>query len=208
MGHLPKKTLEDLEFFRVTDQITDFAITPMGKSACQALVPLPDQETLFKELQAVSEYLASFANDNRIPNHGFEDLSPAFQLLKIENSVLEITDFRNIATASLTVNTLLKFLYKFKTYYPSLYQLGSEVEVNKEIKKEIDNVIDRFGEIRDNASESLYILRKQIQGLKGKIAQSFNKALSHYQNLDYLDDIRESVVENKRVLAVKSNAPS
>lgn len=204
MGHLPKKTLEDLEFFRVTDQITDFAITPMGKSACQALVPLPDQETLFKELQAVSEYLASFANDNRIPNHGFEDLSPAFQLLKIENSVLEITDFRNIATASLTVNTLLKFLYKFKTYYPSLYQLGSEVEVNKEIKKEIDNVIDRFGEIRDNASESLYILRKQIQGLKGKIAQSFNKALSHYQNLDYLDDIRESVVENKRVLAVKA----
>ena len=89
MGHLPKKTLEDLEFFRVTDQITDFAITPMGKSACKALVPLPDQETLFKELHAVSEYLASFANDNRIPNHGFEDLSPAFQLLKIENSVLE-----------------------------------------------------------------------------------------------------------------------
>jgi DNA mismatch repair protein MutS2 len=28
--------------------------------------------------------------------------------------------------------------------------------------------------------------------------------LSHYQNLDYLDDIRESVVENKRVLAVKA----
>ena len=28
--------------------------------------------------------------------------------------------------------------------------------------------------------------------------------MSHYQNLDYLDDIRESVVENKRVLAVKA----
>ena len=76
--------------------------------------------------------------------------------------------------------------------------------VNKEIKKEIDNVIDRFGEIRDNASESLYTLRKQIQAIKGKIAQSFNKALSHCQNLDYLDDIRESVIENKRVLAVKA----
>jgi DNA mismatch repair protein MutS2 len=78
------------------------------------------------------------------------------------------------------------------------------MDLNKEIKKEIDNVIDRFGEIRDNASDNLYTLRKQIQALKGKIAQSFNKALSHYQNLDYLDDIRESVVENKRVLAVKA----
>ena len=76
--------------------------------------------------------------------------------------------------------------------------------VNKEIKKEIDNVIDRFGEIRDNASERLHTIRKQIQAIKGKIAQSFNKALSHCQNLDYLDDIRESVIENKRVLAVKA----
>ena len=82
--------------------------------------------------------------------------------------------------------------------------MGSEIEINKEIKKEIDSVIDRFGEVRDNASEDLYNLRKQIQALKGKISQSFNKALSHYQNLDYLDDIRESVVENKRVLAVKA----
>mgnify|MGYP001308852526 FL=1 len=204
MGYIPKKTLEDLEFYRVTEQIADFAITPMGKASCIGLVPMPEPKGLLKELHAVSEYLASFDNDNRIPNHGFEDLSPAFQLLKIENSVLEVTAFRNIAAASQTVNTLLLFFKKFKTYYPSLNHFGSEMKVNKEIKKEIDSVIDRFGEIRDNASDNLFSLRKQIQALKGKIAQSFNNALSHYQKLDYLDDIRESVVENKRVLAVKA----
>ena len=204
MGYLPKKTLEDLEFFEVTEQIADFAITPMGKASCTALEPLMEQEAMLRELHIVSEYLASFDNDNRIPNHGFEDLSPAFQLLKIENSVLEITTFRNIASASQTFNTLLLFFNKFKSYYPSLHQLRGEMVINKEIKKEIDNVIDRFGEIRDNASERLRTLRKQIQAIKGKIAQSFNKALSHYQNLDYLDDIRESVIENKRVLAVKA----
>ena len=204
MSYLPKKTLEDLEFFEVTEQIADFAITPMGKASCTALEPLMEQEAMLKELHIVSEYLASFDNDNRIPNHGFEDLSPALQLLKIENSVLEIIAFRNIAAASQTVNTLLLFFNKFKSYYPSLHLLKGEMVVNKEIKKEIDNVIDRFGEIRDNASESLLNLRKQIQSIKGKIAQSFNKALSHCQNLDYLDDIRESVIENKRVLAVKA----
>jgi len=204
MGYLPKKTLEDLEFFEVTEQIADFAITSMGKVSCTALEPLMEQDAMLKELHIVSEYLASFDNDNRIPNHGFEDLSPALQLLKIENSVLEIIAFRNIAAASQTVNTLLLFFNKFKSYYPSLHMLKGEMVVNKEIKKEIDNVIDRFGEIRDNASENLHTLRKQIQAIKGKIAQSFNKALSHCQNLDYLDDIRESVIENKRVLAVKA----
>ena len=75
MGHIPKKTLEDLEFFTVTDQLSDFAITPMGKIACQKIAPLSDQATLLIELHCVNEFLASFENDNRIPNHGFEDLS-------------------------------------------------------------------------------------------------------------------------------------
>lgn len=204
MGHIPKKTLEDLEFFTVTGQLADFAITPLGKIACQKIAPLSSQATLLKELHCVNEFLASFENDNRIPNHGFEDLSPAFKLLKIENSVLEISSFRNIASASDTINTLLLFLKKFKTYYPTLFAWGESIEVNNEIKLEVDNIIDRFGEIRDNASDTLYTLRKQIQSFKGKISQSFNKALSHFQELDYLDDIRESVMENKRVLAVKA----
>ena len=204
MGYIPKKTLEDLEFFTVTEQLSSFAITPLGKIACQKIVPLPDQLALLTELNCVSEFLASFENDNRIPNHGFEDLSPSFQLLKIENSVLEISSFRNIASASDTINTLLLFFKKLKNYYPSLSAWGENIEVNKEIKLEVDNVIDRFGEIRDNASDILFMLRKQIQTVKGKISQSFNKALSHFQGLDYLDDIRESVMENKRVLAVKA----
>ena len=204
MGHIPKKTLEDLEFFTVTGQLADFAITPLGKIACQKIAPLSNQATLLKELHCVNEFLASFENDNRIPNHGFEDLSPAFKLLKIQNSVLEISSFRNIASASDTINTLLLFFKKLKTHYPSLSALGETIEVNKEIKLEVDNVIDRFGEIRDNASDILFMLRKQIQTVKGKISQSFNKALSHFQGLDYLDDIRESVMENKRVLAVKA----
>ena len=204
MGHIPKKTLEDLEFFTVTDQLSDFAITALGKIACQKIAPITNQELLLKELHCVSEFLASFENDNRIPKHGFEDLSPAFNLLKIENSVLEISSFRNIASASDTINNLLLFLKKFKTYYPNLFAWGEKIEVNKEIKIEVDNVIDRFGEIRDNASDTLHILRKQIQAVKGKISQSFNKALNHFQELDYLDDIRESVMENKRVLAVKA----
>ena len=40
--------------------------------------------------------------------------------------------------------------------------------------------------------------------LKGKINDSFNRALAEYNAADYLDDIRETIVDNKRVLAVKA----
>ena len=58
--------------------------------------------------------------------------------------------------------------------------------------------------MRDDASDILYTIRKQIQHLRGKISRSFNKSLSQFSNADYLDDIRESVIENRRVLAVKA----
>ena len=202
--YIPQKTLEDLEYHEVLQQVAVFAITEMGTQACLDQKPMPKGNLLHNQLKAVSEFRASFENDNRIPNHGFEDLRKAIQMLQIENSVLEIHSFRNIGSTSETVNTLLKFFKKFKPYYPTLFEYGKEVEVNKELKQEIDAVIDRFGEVRNNASEELARIRKQINQLKGRIGQSFNKALSQYTQQDYLDDIRESVLDNKRVLAVKA----
>ena len=203
-AYIPKKTLEDLEYHEVLSQVAVFAITEMGTKACLATQPLPDTPELHQQLQAVFEFHASFENDNRIPNHGFDDLSTSIKMLQIENSVLEIQAFRAIGASSETVNTLLIFFKKFKTYYPTLFDWGKGMAVNKEIKKEVDHVIDRFGEVRNNASEDLSRIRKQINQLKGRIGQSFNKALSHYTQQDYLDDIRESVLDNKRVLAVKA----
>ena len=136
-AYIPQKTLEDLEYHEVLKQLALFAITEMGTIACLESKPLPNSPELHQQLQAVFEFRASFDNDNRIPNHGFENLSKAIQMLQIENSVLEIQDFRNIGSTSETVNTLLKFFKKFKSYYPTLFAYGTEIELNKEITQEV-----------------------------------------------------------------------
>ena len=204
MLSIPEKTLEDLEYDEVLRQCAAFAITTMGKEVILGLKPQTDTEEVLKKLHMTSEYCASFDNENRIPNHGFEDVSQYFQLLKIDNSVLELEAFRNLARNTETSNTLVCFLDKFKTYYPSLSGLAEQLYEEKQIKPTVDGVIDRFGEVRNDASDTLYSIRKQMQQLRGKISSSFNKALSQFSNADYLDDIRESVIENRRVLAVKA----
>ena len=201
---IPEKSLFDLEFDVVLNQVSAHCITPMGNAYCSTLKPMEEGDELMKKLQAVAEYTASFENENRMPNHGFEELSKEISLLKIDNSVLEIEGFRRLAAANETVNTLLKFLKKFKEYYPVLYSIGENIELTKEPKQQVDLVIDRFGEIRNNASEDLYRIRKNIQSVRSKIGQSFQRALNNYSSSDYLDDIRETVVDNKRVLAVKA----
>lgn len=63
-------------------------------------------------------------------------------------------------------------------------------------------MVDRFGEIRDDASPLLQQTRTDINHTRGKINSSFASALSQYSGYGYLDEIRESIVDNVRVLAV------
>ena len=201
---IPNKTLEDLEYIEVLNQCANFAITQLGKDAIQKLQPSVDTEQIEKQLKSVSEFKSSFDNENRIPNHGFESLLDIFPLLKIENSVLAISSFRNMATNTETTNKLIKFLIKFQAYYPTLYEFSNDITIENDIIPAIERVIDRFGEIRDKASDNLFSIRKKLQQLRGKISSSFNKSLSQYNGADYLDDIKESIVNNRRVLAVKA----
>ena len=201
---IPEKALTDLEFTTVLQQLSQLAITSMGKESCLSLQPLENEQELILQLESVSEFTASFANENRIPNHGFDDLTSEINLLKIENSVLELEGFRRIAAASDIINILLKFFKKFKEYYPRLFEQSTDIEITKDLIIAINNVIDRFGEVRNDASPELFQIRKSIQTVRSKIGQSFQRALSQYTTADYLDDIKESVVENRRVLAVKA----
>ncbi len=198
------KTLQDLEFPTVLQQIAARCNTELGKERALEIKPILDEEAIRLVLGQTSEYLSSLVSENRIPNHGFDRIDSELSLLKIENTTLEVGSFRKIGTICTTIATHKKFFKKFKEYYPLLFAASEEIELNNEIPKEIDGVIDRFGEVKDRASDKLFDIRRQMNQVKGKISQSFASALNIYNGSDYLDDIRESVYENRRVLAVKA----
>ncbi|MEM9000828.1 MAG: DNA mismatch repair protein MutS [Bacteroidota bacterium] len=204
MQQIHPKTLEDLEFPAVLKQLAARCRTVLGKDAALQIAPYGTIEDLQLSLGHTSEYLASFANENHIPNHGFDSIDGELKLLHIENTMLEVSGFRRMGNLCKTVFEHQRFFKKFREYYPLLHTTAEKLEANTAIPKEIDAVIDRFGEIRDSASMALRHIRQQINDVRGKINQSFGTALTRYQSADFLDDIRESVVENRRVLAVKA----
>ena len=202
MAKISGKTLQDLEFNTILEIITSYSISNLGRNAVKAIVPFDNKKDLLFELHLVNEYLSSFQNENRIPNHHFEEITKDIQLLKIEDSFLEPASFLNIASVSTTVNDLLRFFKKFKEYYSNLYNLSENIEYTKEVIQLIQKVINRFGEVDSNASAELKSIRKEINSVRGSIDASFTKALNHNASSGYLDDIRESIIDNQRVLAV------
>jgi len=204
MNSIHTKTLQDLEFPTVLQHIAARCTTELGKERALEIKPILNEEAIRLALGQTSEYVSSLVSENRIPNHGFDRIDSELSLLKIENTTLEVSSFRKIGTICTTVATHKKFFKKFKEYYPLLFAASEEIELNTAIPKEIDTIIDRFGEVKDRASDKLFDIRRQMNQVKGKISQSFSSALNLYNGSDYLDDIRESVYENRRVLAVKA----
>ena len=204
MISITEKTLQDLEFITILQTISDGCNTEMGKQKALEIIPFQEKELLMDNLVQTSEYLSSFSNNNAISNHGFETLTTELKFLSIEDSQLEVSGFRKIASLSETANILILFLKKFIEYYPKLNEKASRVEVTKYIIQKIDEVVDKFGEVRNSASPDLVNIRRDMNAVRGKVNQSFGMALTHYNSLNYLDEIKESFVENRRVLAVLS----
>ena len=202
MISITEKTLQDLQFPTVLETLSAICNTDIGKQKALEITPFKDKESLMEALLQTSEYVSSFQNNNAIPNHGFDAITHEIKFLAIEDSFLEVGSFRKIANLSSTVNFLLNFLRKFHDYYPNLNNRASKVELTKDIITMVDEVVDKYGEIKDNASPDLLNIRRDMNVVRGKVNQSFGVALTQYNSLGYLDDIRESFVQNRRVLAV------
>ena len=204
MISITEKTLKDLEFHTILQTISDRCNTEIGIEKALQIQPFKSKEILFSELAYTNEYVSSFTNNNALPNHGFETVTSDLKLLAIEDSFLELLAIKKILDLSKSTNEYLKFLKKFKEYYPELFEKSTAIEFTPFITKSIEEIVNKYGEIKDDASPDLVNIRRSINVVRGKINQSFGMALSHFNALGYLDDIRETVVDNRRVLAVQA----
>ncbi|MEH6658086.1 endonuclease MutS2 [Leeuwenhoekiella marinoflava] len=198
------KTLSDLEFHTVCAQLSELCITDMGKVKALKLAPKSSYKKTLFALDQTQEYINSDTHETPIPNHGFDALDHELKMLGIEDTILEVGSFRKIGSLSETVNSHLRYFRKFQEVYPVLYQTVRETEYTTILTDEINTIVDKYGEIKDDASPLLQQTRRAINQVKGKINSSFASALSSYSSYGYLDEIRESIVDNVRVLAVSA----
>lgn len=204
MTKITEKTLQDLEFPTVRQQIGELCITGFGKEKALQLKPFNTSKASLFALHQTNEHKSSALHETRIPNHGFDPVDREIRLLQIEGSILETGSFRKIATLSETANTQISYFKKYREYYPTLFETTQRVEFTTELIHEIDKVIDRFGELKNEASPLLQSIRSSINAVKSKINSSFVADLTRYNAAGFLDEIKETVVDDVRVLAVSA----
>ncbi|GGG63813.1 endonuclease MutS2 [Epilithonimonas arachidiradicis] len=193
--------LNELEFPELLSEIVPFAYSPKTADKIMELRPMEIDEAEIS-LKKTSEFLTSFESSNAIPFDEYEDIEEELKLMLIENYRLENKSFIKIKTITEQIGKLQKFFPQFSEAFPTLLEEIKDLEFRKEIIDKVDKVFNRFGEVKSEASTILKTLRTEIQHARKAIDENFNRSLVTYS--DFLEDIRETIVEDQRVLAVKS----
>ena len=197
-----KQTLKDLEFPVVLAEIIQYIYTEKVAERTKNLVPYSNRNELLIDLHTTSEYLSTLESGNSLPFSEYFILDEYLKRLSIENYYLPAEEFFKIKSNTLQIKEIKKYTRNFIEYVPYLHAKTEQIIYEKEIVKIIDQVFNKFGEIKDDASPELRIVRQEIRAISSRITELFNKSMSYHS--DVLDEIRESVVGNRRVLAVKS----
>lgn len=199
------QTYKDLELGKLQDILREYCVGPSALKIVEQLKPVQNNEELLKFLNQTSEMVEIRREGESFPRLEFEELQSEIRMLPVQNASLPQESFARIRLASAMVNSLLFFFNKREVDYPQLTELLSEVEFTKDIIEKIDEIFDKHGKVKDDASPDLLYVRQQMQSIKRSIHSAFDKSMRKYFKKGYLSDTKEGYFDDRRVLAVLSS---
>ncbi len=200
-----KQTILDLEFDIIIEWLGQFTIEHTAAEQIKNLKPSNNFNKLEFDLKQLNELKTIRISNETFPALDFEELKDEIRLLNIQNSVISVEGFRRIHQASELINRFLLFFDSRKDRYPLLEMILSSCEHNEEINKKIEQVFDRSGEIKDDASPLLTEIRQRIKTLRNQINRNFERELRKLLKDNILGDVTEGFVNERRVLSVQSS---
>jgi DNA mismatch repair protein MutS2 len=181
------KTLDKLEFNKITRELAGFAYFEGGQNLCLNLKPNPDLQLVQQRLDETSEAMEMLRFADPAYLSGLAVITPYLHKVKAGGILTppELRDIYRVLSASRLAKQDID-----TDKYPRMQVMVTELFTDIELEKHIDRIIDEEGEIRDDATAELKKIRGQIQTLRFRIR-------------DYLQDFIRSG-HNQRVLKTRS----
>ena len=144
--------------------------------------------------------------EDGFPTGGFIDCIDFLKPLERSSSSIDIISLRKLRTMLDTLRKVTSFFNGVKEgVYPSLKRMAAPVMGFPEVQRRIDTILDRYGEVKDTASDELYAIRKALREKEGAISRRMSAILKKAQEEGIVDsDAGVSVRDGKMLIPVSA----
>ncbi len=179
-----EKALKTLEFYKIIEQLTTYASTPLGKEMCQKLIPMEDISAIRQAQKETSDALARILQRGSVSFSGVKDIRDSLLRLQVGASI-GIVEL-------LHISSLLKVAARVKTYgrrendeetQDSLDERFNAIEPLTPLNREIERCIISEEEIADDASPALKNIRRSMRVASDKIHTQLNSIVNSSRSL-------------------------
>lgn len=177
-----------LGFDKVRRIISDRCLTDYASRRVDEEEFSSDPETLRTRLSLTDEMRLIMMFEENFPTSGYIDSIPFLEPLLRPGSSIDSLSLGKLRTTADTVRKILHFFSSVKDgVYPNLKNLAGRVKSFPEIQRRIDEILDKYGEIKDSASGRLSEIRKDIRNKEAAISKRAGAILRQAQEDGIVD---------------------
>ena len=197
-------TYRVLEFHKILEMASFFAVTEAGREVIHSIRPLPDVTSIATQIALISECRQVQSEGHHLGIEQFGNVLPLLQKLRPRDSILEPVEFRSFLPLFNSAFNLKMF--HDSADFPGLGDIVSGLTTHDHIKDSIGRSIDREGKIPDNASPELSYIRQNIKACEKKIKTILDGILKQKEIEPHLQDYYLAERNNRWVIPVKTDS--
>ena len=196
-----------LGFDRLREMIVSRCSTQWARDLALEQSFSMDAVEVRRRLELSDEMLQIRMLESSWPELQYADCIPFLLPLKAEYTHIDLIDLQQLRISLDTLRKLLAFFAACKEgKYPRLRALSAGVLSFPEVLRRIEAILDKYGQVKDNASAELQEIRHEIRAKEGSISRKAEQILKAAQAEGVADpDSTVSVRDGKVLIPVSAS---
>ena len=202
----PEHFEQKIGFDQIRQLLKKGCSSSLGQEKVDELVFMNSYEPIMEQLSRGEEFVRIIQEEQNFPESFFFDVRPALKRLRIEGTYLDEQELFDLRRSLETIYQIVRFFKpdeEGRTPYPRLAALAGETDVYPDVLKKIDNILSKFGRIKDNASPDLARIRQELTSTMGGLSRRLNQILKQAQAEGLVDkEATPSMREGRLVIPI------
>ena len=195
---------QKLGFDRMRKAIADRCSTSYAADKVSEERFSSDADEIRRRLLLTDEMRLIVMFEESFPSNGFVDCLGFLKPLAQPLSGIDLLSLRKLKTMLETLSKIVSFFDGIKDgIYPNLKKMSAGIMQFHEIRRRIDTILDRYGDVKDTASDGLFEIRRSMKEKENAISRRIASVLKRAQEEGIVDsDASISMRDGKMLIPV------
>ena len=208
----PHNFEQKIGFDSIRQLLKEKCLSTLGQERVYDMTFSESYTDINKRLEETTEFIRIIQEEDEFPDQYFFDVRPSLKRIRVEGMYMEEQELFDLRRSLETIRDIVRFLQRTSdeegqeegiSPYPYLHELAGDIMVFPQLISRINNILDKFGKIRDNASSELLRIRRELASTTGSISRSLHAILRNAQAEGYVDkDVTPTMRDGRLVIPV------